>query len=290
MSKIPKIIHQIWFQGENIPEKYKKNYTKWKLLHPQWKYKLWTEAKMIKFFEDNIEYNTYYNDTWLHFPKMIQKIDSFKFVALDKFGGVYVDMDMEPIRPLDSLMDLNYKNSEFMIGEFKSIYKNLASLVGVRLLTNNAFIASVPQHAFNKLFFSESSLRLRSFIDRNSKELNKIGVTTGPLIVSDIVHSKGKFLNISIVPSDMVEVYNYENEKRKTGYIMHYSDCLWKEKSNLMQNLIGLYAPGTNSNPLYMILITIFASLSLLMIIALSLSVIIGGSMLLRSKNKQKKK
>lgn len=283
MSKIPKIIHQIWFQSENVPEKYKKNYTQWKNFHPGWKYILWTEEKMLKFFNDFPEYDIYFNETWIKYPKMIQKIDAFKFVALDKFGGVYVDMDMEPIRPLDSLLDEVYKTSEFLIGGFKTIYKNLASIVGVRLLTNNAFIASVPQHAFGKLFFSESSLRFKSFTERNSKELHKIGVTTGPLIVSDIVYSKGKLLNISIVPSDLVEVYNYENDKKKTGYIMHYSDCLWKEKSNLMQNLIGLYAPGTNSNPLFMILITIFAGLALLLIIALCLSVIIGGSLSLKT-------
>ena len=38
---IPKIIHYIWFSGEEFPDKIKICIDSWKRLMPDWDYKLW---------------------------------------------------------------------------------------------------------------------------------------------------------------------------------------------------------------------------------------------------------
>jgi mannosyltransferase OCH1-like enzyme len=44
---IPKITHQIWFQGwENLPEKYAKNVESLRILNKNWEHKTWDEQSL----------------------------------------------------------------------------------------------------------------------------------------------------------------------------------------------------------------------------------------------------
>lgn len=114
---IPKILHQIWFQGQQVlPEKYHPMRQTWLDLHPGWKQMFWDQPRMESLLQvcdahprnvidilQKPEYSWVY-EAWKGFSLRIQKIDVFKCVALLEFGGVYSDMDTSCIRPLDSLL------------------------------------------------------------------------------------------------------------------------------------------------------------------------------------------
>lgn len=100
---IPLIIHQIWYQGEDIPSKYIDFQKTWKINHPQpeWQYMLWTEKKMRILVEKKFKW---FLPTWNSYPKFIQRIDTFKLIALFEYGGYYVDLDTRSLKSLSGLL------------------------------------------------------------------------------------------------------------------------------------------------------------------------------------------
>ncbi len=93
--KIPKIIHQIWL-GSPLPEAFKKYIASWINAHLNagWQYKLWTDEDMKTFKLYNQQY---YDET----DSFGVKSDLLKWELVYRFGGVYIDMDYECLKPLD---------------------------------------------------------------------------------------------------------------------------------------------------------------------------------------------
>jgi mannosyltransferase OCH1-like enzyme len=89
---IPKILHQIWI-GSSVPEKFKSLMEGWKAMHPEWEYKLWTDETICELEE--------INEAFFRASNIGSKADILRYVILFKYGGVYVDVDFECIKPLD---------------------------------------------------------------------------------------------------------------------------------------------------------------------------------------------
>ncbi len=121
---IPKTIHQIWVGGP-LPQKYKGIKQSWKRLHPNWEYKLWTDADVKDLDMQNREL---YNQA----TNIGQKADILRCEILNQFGGVYVDMDFECLKPLDELHYLY------------TFYTGLNHVRTVELA--NGLIACAPDH------------------------------------------------------------------------------------------------------------------------------------------------
>jgi len=99
--KIPKIIHQIWLDDEHsgtLPQEFVP-YVKTcieKHLGDDWQYKLWTDKDV-----ENLNlYNREYYDTATNFGV---KSDLLKWEIIYKFGGVYLDTDIECLKSLEIL-------------------------------------------------------------------------------------------------------------------------------------------------------------------------------------------
>ncbi len=96
---IPLFLHQIWFQGQDrLPAQYRPHQKKWRQEHPHFQYQLWDEKAIRSLLERDFQW---FLPTWLAYQHMIQKIDSAKVFILWRHGGIYVDMDMSPVRSID---------------------------------------------------------------------------------------------------------------------------------------------------------------------------------------------
>ena len=105
----PKIIHQIWFDFKdlpNIPEHFNKNVESWKNHNPDWDYKVWDLETAVKIIKD--EYPGYLN-TFNEFKYNISKCDFFRYILMNKYGGMYIDLDFLCIRPINYFLDLLLK-------------------------------------------------------------------------------------------------------------------------------------------------------------------------------------
>jgi mannosyltransferase OCH1-like enzyme len=91
--RIPKVIHQIWI-GSPLPDKYIPLIESWRTYHPDWTVLLWNDADIEALNlvnKDQYDASTNYG----------QKADIARYEILYRFGGVYVDIDFECLRPFD---------------------------------------------------------------------------------------------------------------------------------------------------------------------------------------------
>ena len=127
---IPKIIHQT-AKSIHIPQKWAILQQKVKKNFPEWEYRFWTD-------EDNLHLVQNYFREWeavyLAMPKAIMRVDMIRYMYMYEFGGLYLDIDYEILRPF------NFQNYSLVL---PSEHKNQDSV-----FIGNSIFSSVPRHAF----------------------------------------------------------------------------------------------------------------------------------------------
>ncbi|MDD3414643.1 MAG: glycosyltransferase [Lachnospiraceae bacterium] len=94
---IPKIIHYCWFGGKPLPDDVKKNIETWKKYCPHYEIKEWNE-KNFDLHSNKYVWEAYENKKWAFIT------DYVRLYAMVNEGGIYMDTDVEVIRPLDSYL------------------------------------------------------------------------------------------------------------------------------------------------------------------------------------------
>jgi len=107
---IPKIFHQIWFEGK-IPEPFFYFSEHLKQLHPGWEYKFWNINNMPELI--NQEAFEFYNN-------VIFKSDILRYEMLHKFGGIYVDFDFLFYKNIEPLITDDY----FLVFDVDNLHIN----------------------------------------------------------------------------------------------------------------------------------------------------------------------
>ncbi|MBA3751394.1 hypothetical protein H0X06_01150 [Candidatus Dependentiae bacterium] len=94
---IPKIIHHIWLGPLTPPAVFKESQKSIKKYHPEWEYKLWTDADIPKL--------KLYNQKFYDLSKNYgEKADIVRYEILYTYGGIYLDVDFICLKPLDILL------------------------------------------------------------------------------------------------------------------------------------------------------------------------------------------
>lgn len=96
---IPKIIHYVWMGGAALPPLEEKCVASWKEHMPDWEYMRWDETNF------DIAAAPLYVRQAYEARKFAFVSDYVRLWALEKFGGLYMDVDFEVYRPFDDLMD-----------------------------------------------------------------------------------------------------------------------------------------------------------------------------------------
>lgn len=176
---IPKKIHQIWIGPKALPDKFSWMQKSIKELHPTWEYKLWTNDDLKSF---NLKNERIFNSM----VNIGAKADIFRYEILERFGGIYIDIDFELLKPLDNLIK----------------YEFFGCLLCGTDLVSNGIIGSRPNHPI-----LQESIEMVSKINQfdNKGDNTTILNMTGPYFLTNIII---KYLiqtnqkNIIIFPSD----------------------------------------------------------------------------------------
>ena len=97
---IPKIIHYCWFGRGPMPELALKCIESWHKHMPDYKYKLWNEDNF------DIHCNAYVEEAY-EAKKFAFVTDYVRLYALYTEGGIYMDTDVEVLKPYDDLLNLS---------------------------------------------------------------------------------------------------------------------------------------------------------------------------------------
>lgn len=96
---IPKIIHYCWIGGTPLPELAEKCIASWKKHMPEWQIMQWDESNF------DIAAAPLYVQQAYEAKKYAFVSDYVRLWALERYGGLYMDVDFEVFRPFDDLMD-----------------------------------------------------------------------------------------------------------------------------------------------------------------------------------------
>lgn len=95
---IPKVIHYIWVGGKPLNEMAEKCLASWKKYCPDYEIKRWDETNF------DINENTYCREAYEN-KKWAFVSDYIRLKVLYEEGGVYMDADVELIKPLDNFLE-----------------------------------------------------------------------------------------------------------------------------------------------------------------------------------------
>ena len=96
---IPKIIHYCWFGGNPLPELAQKCIESWKKFCPEYEIIEWNESNF------DIAANVYAKEAY-EAKKWAFVSDVARLYALVTVGGIYMDTDVEVLKPLDEFLSL----------------------------------------------------------------------------------------------------------------------------------------------------------------------------------------
>lgn len=98
---IPKIIHYCWLSGDPYPESIQKCLDSWKRVLPDYEIMLWDTKRF-----------SLSSSEWVaqafEAKKYAFAADYIRMYALYNYGGIYLDSDVEVLKPFDDLLDLPY--------------------------------------------------------------------------------------------------------------------------------------------------------------------------------------
>lgn len=98
----PRIFHFIWDQGfQEAPERLRIAVDRWASLNPEWEVRKW-DGELIRALIAS-EYR-WLLETWDALDKPVMRSDLGRMVLAHKYGGVYLDMDLEPVLPIKTFL------------------------------------------------------------------------------------------------------------------------------------------------------------------------------------------
>jgi len=93
---IPRVYHRIWLD-EQVPRRFEDYWDRFKALHPSWEFVTWDDSSQLGWMRTKALFDRC--QTWAG------KADLLRYEIMLAHGGVYVDTDVEPLRPFDPLLD-----------------------------------------------------------------------------------------------------------------------------------------------------------------------------------------
>nr|WP_246513182.1 tetratricopeptide repeat protein [Azospirillum picis] len=186
---IPKLLHQLWKTPE-IPPRFEAFRRSWLDRHPDWSYRLWSDADIAAFvrqeFPDLLP-------VFEGYAQPICRADLARYLILKRHGGLYVDLDFECFKPLDGLL----ADSSFAIGLEPATHLELDKAAQRRMerVLCPSLIASIPDHPFWD--------HVLDHIRRNAREPDVLDAT-GPFLLTRAYETYGGPGPVTLLPAQAI--------------------------------------------------------------------------------------
>ena len=143
---IPRVVHWLWLGTHAVPPVFELYAERWRLHHPGWETRLWRDDDLAPLA---------CQDVLDHASGFKRRYDILRLEIVRQYGGVIVDMDVEPIRPLDPLLD----GVNAFVGRVGGHH------------VGNQVLGAVPRHRF----FERAVEGLRANLDQDANSSETAG-------------------------------------------------------------------------------------------------------------------
>ena len=221
---IPKKIHYCWFGGNPLPEFAKKCIESWKKYCPDY--------EIIEWNENNFDINccNYVKEAY-NAKKWAFVSDVVRLYALVNYGGIYMDTDVEVLKPLDDI--LSYE----AVSGFES---ETSISTGLMACEKNQPLFFELLHEYDDIHFlkKDGSLDLTTNVTRITNTCLKYGLK---------LNNSFQIINgFAIFPNDYFCPKDYASKKinlTHNTYTIHHFNGSWVSKTKKIQTKI-LYLVG----------------------------------------------
>ena len=223
---IPKVIHYCWFGRGEMPKLAKKCIKSWKKYCPDY--------KIICHNEDNFDLtqNRYLNEAYKA-GKWAFVSDYARLKIICDNGGIYLDTDVELIKPIDDLL----LTKGFMGFDEKGI---VATGLGFGAEKGNKIVSEFLKDYDNIPFvLPDGSYDLTPCPDRNTEALKRLGM--------DIKNTSQTFMDITFLPDEYLCPMNYYTGKKtitENTYSIHHYSASWTsvvtKRTTRIKRIIGV--------------------------------------------------
>ena len=223
---IPKKIHYCWFGKGEMPKLAKKCIKSWKKYCPDYEIICWNEDNF------DLSQNRYMQEAYTS-GKWAFVSDFARLKIIYDNGGIYLDTDVEIIKPIDDLLE----NHAFMGFDEKGI---IATGLGFGAEKGDKIIEEfLKDYEDIPFILPDGSFDLTPCPDRNTATLKRLGMDTN---IKNQVFMDTLFLDREyLCPMDY---YTGKKEITKNTYSIHHYSASWTSKvtkrTTFIKRLIGL--------------------------------------------------
>lgn len=246
---IPKLIHQIWFQGkENMPDHLKEYHESWVKNNPDYHIIVWDEQKINK--EVDKFFDTSITELYYSYDHMIQKIDLAKYIILYKYGGAYIDMDTKSLKRLD---DSFFQSYDLIVSKLPDTYtfRCFLALGGNSIfsetINNGAIIACIENKVILETIYEAK--RNKNSIYKNVSKTLYVYISTGPICLTNATYNyisnnpnhKIKIVNNTYFEGcDVIEIENNNCKIPDNAIGIHLYENSWiTDNENSIKKFLG---------------------------------------------------
>lgn len=209
---IPKIIHYCWFGGSELPSLAQKCISSWRKYCPNYEIREWNETN-YDYKKNQYMKQAYEMKKWGFVP------DYARLDIIFQYGGVYLDTDVEIIKPIDELLKLE----AFMGLEVPGV---VALGLGFGASPFNPIIWEMKE-VYEDLKFIKADGELNTLPSPyyQSQVLERYGL--------DKVNQQQNIMGIQIFPTEFFCPKNFKTGKLElTGntYSIHHYDASWLDE------------------------------------------------------------
>jgi len=190
---IPRVFHWVWLGDKPLPEQYRRWIDSWLAMHPTWEHRIWTDANRP----------TFVNETeFLAADNFAMKSDIARYEIVSRFGGVYLDADMECLRSIEPLLTCV---DAFIASEEPGKTEPLATVI----------VGATPNHPWLR----EAVARLPQAVATGFGNLHQ----TGPMFITSVTVGRA---DVTIFPE---EFFRHEG-RPVTGetFAIHHGAGSWR--------------------------------------------------------------
>jgi len=230
---IPKVIHYCWFGKGELPDLAKKCIASWKKFMPDWEIKEWNEEN---FDVNQIQYTkeAYEN------KKYAFVADFARFYVLEKYGGVYMDVDVELIRPLDDLL-----HNKTILG-FERAGKVNPGLICASEANTLFLNEMIDVYKTLKFLGNDGNLNITTIVEYTTNYLITKGLTNSnriQLIGETIIYPIDYFCPIDMITNELIIT--------KNTYSIHHFAASWLSPWQKVKKRIRKIVGGKIYNALH---------------------------------------
>ena len=225
---IPKVIHYCWFGGKELPRSAQKCIRSWKKYCPDYEIICWNEQN-FDFSGNRYAREAYEAKKWAFVS------DYVRLKVIYDHGGIYMDTDVELVKPLDDLLE-----AEGYMGYDGS--NNVSTGLGFGMVREHPIMKALLEDYQDIPFrLPDGTFDTTPCPDRNIQTLVRLGLEQGK--------PYQELMGVRFYPPDYfapMDFYTGKIRRTKNTYTIHHNTASWltprAKRTTRLKRIIGVRA------------------------------------------------